>query len=1140
MGLAPPTRPPNPYDRFVNNSPIFRMMVLLVFIACTFAGHDCTNVAAQQVDTKKRGPIALYDFAAASGPIVADQSKVGTPLNLRIKKPGHVARQKGSLTVLRHTIIRSDQPATKITKAIQASGELSIEAWVQPNNVDQNGPARVATLSATTVDRSFTLGQEADQYEVRFRTNKTDRNGIPATTSGSGTATTNLKHIAYVRQKDGTTRLFIDGKQVRTAKATGSLPWDDSFHFALANEMTGDRGWLGTFHLVAVYDQALTANEIAARHDRGAKTFRITKSPSKTTPVAQSSLGQSSLQRVANGLQVLYEFNAASGNTVRDTSGAGDPIHLKIDNPKNARRENGALRITGQALIRSGRPATRLIQAVKRSREISIEAWLTPDNKTQAGPARIVTLSSDSVNRNFTLGQEKDQYVVRLRSTATSDNGIPTTESPKVVKTKLTHVVYTRDRGGATRIYIDGKSVAQATVGGTLANWKDNFELAIGDELVGGRLWNGSIHLVAIYNRDLQNREVQQNFRAGPNATTSPREAQIVQSANANLFQHKIAPLLSKHCLECHDTATNQGGLNLARKKPAMGQSDNGQAIVAKRATDSLVWQSIQQDEMPHDRPPLSPDEKRIVKQWIDGGAEWAFDFIDPAIYSHGGRTNENWLQRLTVTEYIETVRAVLGVDISAEAKATLPADMRADGFSNTAYNLNVDLQHVDAYAKLARVAVSRLDTRAFAKRFRAKLSFTDKDMRGLISEMGPWILRGPLNEDEVVLYRGISTTVASAGGELDDAIGYVIQAMLQSPRFLYRIENQRGDGQAWQINDYELAVRMSYILWGAPPDQELYDTAKSGQLFDSQEIDTQVKRMLKDPRAVTRSMDFVSQWLNLGRMDNMRPDSKRFPKWNANLAQDMRTETLAFAKEVLWKQKRPIVNLLDAQVSFMTPALASHYGLGSKGKGLQRYDLSDVPSRGGLITQGSVLTVGGDDASMVTRGLLVMHELLRGVVKDPPPCVDTTPVPSEPGISQRMIAEGRIKNESCGGCHSKFEPLAFGLEKYDGLGSFHEVDEHKNRLREDGQILIPGQAKPSTYKTSGQLMSLLAESERVKESLTWKVTQFALGRPLLPEDAPVVARVHKQAQKNGGTYQAVISAIVASDLVQKTRTESE
>ena len=576
-------------------------------------------------------------------------------------------------------------------------------------------------------------------------------------------------------------------------------------------------------------------------------------------------------------------------------------------------------------------------------------------------------------------GTREGSYVTRLRSTATSENGLPSTDAKKkTVKKSLTHVVYTRDRGGATRIYVNGKVEGESTVGGTLKNWKDDFVLALGDEIVGGRLWKGSFHLVAIYNRDLLLREVQQNFHAGPDATTEPREIKVAQSPNAYLFQHKVASLLSKHCLECHDSATNKGGLNLARKGPAMGQSDSGFAIVPKKTAESLVWQSIENDEMPHDRPALSAEEKRIVKEWIDGGAEWAFDLIDPAIYTHEGRLSENWLQRLTVTEYIETVRAVLGVDIGAEAKATLPPDMRADGFSNTAYNLNVDLQHVNAYTKLARVAVSRMDTLAFAKRFRSKLSFTDDDMRGLIKEMGPWILRGPLEKNEVDLYRGISTTVASAGGELDDAIGYVIQAMLQSPRFLYRIENQRGDGKAWQITDNELAVRMSYILWGAPPDKELYDLAKSGKLLDPSEFDRQVARMLKDPRAVARSLDFVSQWLNLGRMDNMRPSPKRYPKWKQGLAQDMRTETLAFAKEVLWEQKRPLVNLLDAQVTFLTPALAKHYGLKSKGDKLQRYDLSDVRSRGGLMTQGSVLTVGGDDASMVTQSAVppFLHSL--------------------------------------------------------------------------------------------------------------------------------------------------------------------
>ena len=168
------------------------------------------------------------------------------------------------------------------------------------------------------------------------------------------------------------------------------------------------------------------------------------------------------------------------------------------------------------------------------------------------------------------------------------------------------------------------------------------------------------------------------------------------------------------------------------------------------------------------------------------------------------------------------------------------------------------------------------------------------------------------------------------------------------------------------------------------------------------------------------------------------------------------------------------------------------------------------------------------------------MHELLRGVVKDPPPCVDTTPVPSEPGISQRAIAEARIKNNSCGGCHSKFEPLAFGLEKYDGLGAFHQRDEHGNALREDGEVLIPGESKSKQYKSAAELMDLLSSSDRVKESLTWKVTQFALGRPILPEDAALIRQIHQTAQQNGGTYQAIISAIVLSDLVQKSQTESE
>jgi hypothetical protein len=296
---------------------------------------------------------------------------------------------------------------------------------------------------------------------------------------------------------------------------------------------------------------------------------------------------------------------------------------------------------------------------------------------------------------------------------------------------------------------------------------------------------------------------------------------------------------------------------------------------------------------------------------------------------------------------------------------------------------------------------------------------------------------------------------------------------------------------------------------------------------------------MLQDPRAVTRSLQFIAEWLNLDRLRNLSPNRKKFPKWNDALAADMREETLAFFKDVAWKQNRPLANLLNAQVTYATPRLAVHYGLKPRGPGLLRYDLSSVPARGGLLTQGSLLTIGGDDASMVTRGLFILHGMLRGTVKDPPPGLDTTPVPSKPGLSQRRIAEKRIANVSCGACHSKFEPLAFGLEKFDGLGAFHDQDEHGNKLRDDGEILFPGAAKPVKYKSSAELMNLLAGSERVRETITWKVTQFALGRPLVGADARTIDKIHKSAQKGGGTYSSLITAIVMSDLVQKTRTET-
>lgn len=831
----------------------------------------------------------------------------------------------------------------------------------------------------------------------------------------------------------------------------------------------------------------------------------------------------------------LYDFSNTAGRHVPDVSGIGSPMDLEIADPKAVRQGKGFLEIRKATSIRTKSKASKLTSAIGRSGAISIEAWLKPANIKQTGPARVITLSQNSVQRNFTLGQEGNKFDVRFRTTATSDNGLPSLSSRTgQASTNVSHVVYTRSANGQAKLFVNGKLSSSKNLGGDLSNWNPNFGFALADEFSGGRPWLGTYFLVAIYNRPLSLGQIASLYKAGKDR--QPGQKRVVADTNELLFENRIASLLSKHCLECHDAATRKGGLDLSRKALAFAGGDSGKAIAPGNLSESLLFHSVESDEMPLDRDPLSGEEKATLGRWIQGGAKWTLDFIDPAVYAFDDKSNSIFVQRLTINEYVATVQATLGVDIGAEARELLPPEIRADGFSNTAYNLNVDLSHVAAYAALAERIVKKIDVATFAKRFSKSRRLIDDDARDLIRKMGKWILRGPITDEELAVFRGISTTAMAAGGDFDEAVSYVIQAMIQSPRFVYRIESQVGDGSRWPVNDYELASRLSYILLGASPDEELIAAADKGQL-DASNIQQQADRMLSDPRAIERSLHFVSDWLNLDRLGNLRPNKERFPNWNAELARDMRIETTAYFKEIVWDRRLPMSELLRAPVSFITPRLAKHYGIQPRGEGLVKYDLRKLPSRGGILTHGSVLTVGGDEASMVSRGLFVMHDLLRGVVKDPPPCVDTTPVPTRAGLTQRAIAEARIADSNCGGCHSKFEPLAFGLEKFDGLGAFHDQDEYGNGLRDDGQILFPGAEKPLKYQTASQLMDLLATSDRVKESITWKVTQFALGRPLVASDANQVAQIHKASEAGGGTYQSLMKAIVTSDLVLMTKT---
>ncbi|MDI9430706.1 MAG: DUF4038 domain-containing protein [Planctomycetota bacterium] len=226
-------------------------------------------------------------------------------------------------------------------------------------------------------------------------------------TKGASVVDTELTHIVYTRDSQGKVTLYVDGRPVSTGEVAGDLShWEDGFRLALGNELTGDRPWQGELHRVALYARALDESAIAA----------LAKAGGDNAPA---------------GALLLYDFREGAGQVVRDTSSTEAPLDLQVNDVSAVRwLGGGGLQITGSVLIASSEPATKLIEAVKRSQAFTMEAWIKPANVTQAGPARIVTLSEDPSSRNFTLGQKADAYEVRFRTTVTSPNGEPALSSP--------------------------------------------------------------------------------------------------------------------------------------------------------------------------------------------------------------------------------------------------------------------------------------------------------------------------------------------------------------------------------------------------------------------------------------------------------------------------------------------------------------------------------------------------------------------------------------------------------------------------------------------------------------------------------------------------------------------------------------
>lgn len=393
------------------------------------------------------------------------------------------------------------------------------------------------------------------------------------------------------------------------------------------------------------------------------------------------------------------------------------------------------------------------------------------------------------------------------------------------------------------------------------------------------------------------------------------------------------------------------------------------------------------------------------------------------------------------------------------------------------------------------------------------------------------------------------------AGGEKWEAgMQWAVQAVLCSPKFLFRVEldDHSDSPEPRPIDEFHLASRLSYFLWNTMPDDELFDLARRGEL--AKNLEPQVQRMLKDPRAIDSLVDqFAMQWLQLKRLEAFAPDPKLFPDFNEFVRRSMLKETRLFLEAIV-KEDRSLLDLLAADFTFLNGPLAKHYDIADtngnpvgkkaerpggqpiRGPEFVRVNLQGTV-RGGLLTQASVLTVTSNPTrtSPVKRGRWVLEQLLGTPPPPPPPNVPELETQGEKltgSLRQRM--EQHRANPSCASCHARMDPLGFAFENFDPIGRFRE---------KDGEFPIdPAGELPTGEKFSGsnELKEILKTRQNLfARCITEKLLTYALGRGLEYYDRPTVDRIATALGQNGYRFSTLVVETVKSDPFRMRRGKS-
>ena len=485
-------------------------------------------------------------------------------------------------------------------------------------------------------------------------------------------------------------------------------------------------------------------------------------------------------------------------------------------------------------------------------------------------------------------------------------------------------------------------------------------------------------------------------------------------------------------------------------------------------------------------------------------------------------------LQRLTRAEYNRTVRDLFGVE--SDPADVFPPDSVSEGFDNNADSLTISPQLttllLDTAETVAAIAMLKQGDTIVSCDPASSSTCAEDIMRDLALR----VYRRPPSDEEV---DGLVVLVAAAldeGEAFEDAIEYALSGMLVAPQFLYRNVPAPGiapleDGEVVALDDYAVASRLSYFLWGSTPDDALLAAAEAGELTDSDGLRAQFDRMLADDKAEALYDSFAAQWLQLGRLGTAWPDPMLYPEFDDAVRDSMVEEVRRFFVDLI-ERDGSAIEIVRSTTTFANADIAAIYGVsGPTGDAFEPITVDDT-ERAGILTMPGVLTMLSDpDApNIVRRGVWIAETMLCAAPPPPPEGIEPSP-PPEPGQTQRELLEQHRADPNCASCHSLIDPLGFALENYDALGYYRTTDENGDPVDNLGEL-----PDGTTVNGAVELSLELAEGDMYKTCVARKLMTYSLGRTMTPDDQCAVDQIALDGVVEDASLSDLLWLVVTSD----------